>query len=58
MFVGHSSEKNCKLGPSLWDKCLVRHDLAMDLIFTVPPNVFICDGPNVSFIENCEDSAS
>jgi len=26
---------------------------APDFIFTVPPNFFICDGPNVSFIETC-----
>jgi len=50
--------KNSQAGPSLWDKCLVRHDLVIDFIFTVPPNFFICDGPNVSFIENCEDPVS
>jgi len=27
--------------------------LTQDFIFTLPPNFFICDGPNVSFIENC-----
>jgi len=26
---------------------------APNFIFTVSPNFFICDGPNVSFIENC-----
>jgi len=26
---------------------------APDFIFTVPPNFYICDGPHVSFIENC-----
>jgi len=36
----------------------VRHDLVIDFIFTVPPNFFICDGSNVSFIENCKDPAS
>jgi len=25
---------------------------APNFIFTVPPNFFICDGPNVSFIED------
>jgi len=26
---------------------------ALNFIFTVPPNLFICDGPNVNFIESC-----
>jgi len=26
---------------------------APDFIFPVPPNFFICDGPYVSFIDNC-----
>ena len=26
---------------------------APNIIFTVSPNFFICDDPNVSFIENC-----
>jgi len=43
MFVGRCSEKNCKLGFSLWDKCLVRQDLIINFIFIVPPNFFICD---------------
>jgi len=28
-FVGRCSVTNCKLGPSLWNKCLVRHDLVI-----------------------------
>jgi len=26
---------------------------APNFIFTVSPNFFICDGPNVSIVENC-----
>jgi len=26
---------------------------APNFIFTVPPNFFICDGPNIIIIENC-----
>jgi len=51
-------KKKCKLGSLLWDKCLVRHDLLIDFAFTVSPNIFIRDGPNDSFIENCKDPES
>jgi len=36
------------LRPSRWEKCLVRQTL-----ISLSTSVFICDDPNISFIENC-----
>jgi len=36
-----------------WGFRIGKMSSAPDFIFTLPPNFFICDGPNASFIENC-----